>query len=70
MVELQTRAPNPQHPTLPQLKTCFDLCQRLTLMYRSLALVCLDETSGNIFILAGEETEILIFPDGRWMFKV
>jgi hypothetical protein len=39
-------------------------------MYRSLSLVCMDDSSGNIFILAGEETEILIFPDGRWMFKV
>ncbi|OUC12857.1 MAG: hypothetical protein B0A82_20865 [Alkalinema sp. CACIAM 70d] len=56
-------------PTNAQLKTCFDLCQRLTLMYRSIGLVCFDETSGNIFILAGDETEILIYPDGRWRFQ-
>jgi hypothetical protein len=70
MVELLAQTPNPKHPTLPQLRTCFDLCQRLTLMYRSLAIVCMDHSSGNIFILAGEETEILIYPDGRWKFKV
>jgi Caspase domain len=57
-------------PNLRQLRTLFDLCQRLTLMYRHLSLVCIDESSGNILILAGEGTEIVIFPDGRWMFKV
>jgi hypothetical protein len=61
--------PQPKNPTLPQLRTCFDLCQRLTLMYRPLSLVCLDVSSGNIYILAGEETEILIFPNGQWKFK-
>lgn len=56
-------------PTVAQLKTCFDLCQRLTLMYRPISLVCFDEKLGTIFLLAGEETEILIYPDGRWRFQ-
>ena len=56
-------------PPVAQLKTCFDLCQRLTLMYRSIAIVCFDEKSRSIFILAGDETEILIYPDGQWRFQ-
>jgi len=58
-----------KNPTVAQLKTCFDLCQRLTLMYRSLSIVCFDEKSRSIFILAGDETEILIYPDGQWRFQ-
>jgi hypothetical protein len=35
-------------------------------MYRPIFLVRLDERTGQIFILAGNETEIVINRDGRW----
>jgi hypothetical protein len=37
-------------------------------MYRPIFLIRLDERTGQIFILAGEETEIVIHRDGRWDF--
>ena len=39
------------------------------MMYRPIYLVCLDKPTGQIFILAGEETEILIDRDGSWRYE-
>jgi len=47
---------------------CFILCQHLTNLYRSIFVVRLDGRSRKIFILAGEETEILVAPNGEWEF--
>ncbi|MGH8003064.1 MAG: DUF6888 family protein [Brasilonema sp.] len=55
-------------PTPEQALVCFTLCQRLTNMYRPIFLVRLDERTGQIFILAGDETEIVIHRDGKWDF--
>lgn len=55
-------------PTTEQTLTCFILCQRLTSLYRSIFLVRLDERTEDIYILAGEETEILIDKHGNWEF--
>jgi len=37
-------------------------------MYRPIFMVHLDERTGQIFILAGVETEIVVNRDGRWEF--
>ncbi|WP_432205686.1 DUF6888 family protein [Synechocystis sp. PCC 7509] len=57
-------------PTDAQILTCFILCQRLTMMYRPLYLVCLDKPTGEVFILAGEEMQILIDRTGKWRFEL
>ncbi len=57
-------------PIAAQALMCFILCQRLTMFYIPLYLVCLDKPTGNVFILAGEETEILIFPNGEWRYEI
>lgn len=52
-------------PTPIQAKVCFEVCQALTEMYRSIYLVRLDERLGSIYVLAGDELQILIDRDGR-----
>ena len=39
------------------------------MMYRPIALVRLDERTGEVVIIAGEETQIAIQQDGKWTFK-
>lgn len=55
-------------PTVPQTQRCFQLCQNLTSLYLSLELVRLDERTGNVVLLAGEEVFIEIYPNGNWRF--
>ncbi|WP_390889965.1 DUF6888 family protein [Roseofilum reptotaenium] len=37
-------------------------------MYRSVDMVRLDERTGNVILLAGEEMIIEIHPNGNWRF--
>lgn len=62
----QVRMSRPLHPTSQQESKCYVLCQNLTASFLSIHILRLDERTGNIYILAGEETEILIFRDGQW----
>ncbi|WP_419183625.1 DUF6888 family protein [Scytonema hofmannii] len=56
-------------PTAAQTLQCFLLCRRLTMMYRPIYLVRLDERVGEIVIIAGDETQVAIQPDGKWEFR-
>ncbi|MBD2739056.1 MULTISPECIES: DUF6888 family protein [Nostoc] len=47
-------------PTPEQMRTCFILGYWATNR--------IDERTKNIVILAGEETEILIYPNGKWRY--
>ena len=47
-------------PTAEQALKCVYLCQSLTTVYRPIYMVRLDERTGKIFILAGNDIEILI----------
>jgi len=38
-------------------------------MYASIHIVRIDERTGNIFILAGEEIEVTIPPNGIWRYN-
>jgi hypothetical protein len=53
-------------PTAAQAISCFNLCQQLTNFFIPINIVRLDRRTGQIFILAGEETEILININGNW----
>jgi hypothetical protein len=59
----------PLKPTSAQEAKCFILCQTLTDKYLSIHIVRLDERTSEIYILAGQETEILISPDGEWRYE-
>jgi hypothetical protein len=55
-------------PTQEQIKTCFILCYRHTKMYLPIYLVSVDRRTKDVVILAGEETEIVIYPNGNWRY--
>ncbi|MBW4622139.1 MAG: hypothetical protein KME17_22645 [Cyanosarcina radialis HA8281-LM2] len=55
-------------PTVEQGMICIILCQSLTNFYRPIVLLRLDERTGNIYILAGDELEIEIDRGGTWIF--
>ena len=58
----------PRYPTAEQNLTCFILSQNLTSMLLDISMVRLDERTGNVYILAGEETGIVITRDGKWRY--
>ncbi len=55
-------------PTTEQALRCFQLCQNLTNLYISIDMVRLDERTGNVILLTGEEILIEIYPNGTWRF--
>ncbi|WP_051482557.1 DUF6888 family protein [Synechocystis sp. PCC 7509] len=55
-------------PTAAQLFTYFVLSCWATKMYLPIFIVWIDERTGEVFFLAGEETAILIFSNGLWSF--
>jgi hypothetical protein len=56
------------YPTSEQNLTCFILSQNLTTLLLAIFMVRLDERTGNIYILAGEETGIVITRNGKWRY--
>jgi len=55
-------------PTTAQTLTCFVLSYWATKMYLPIFIIRIDERTGEVFFLAGEETAILIFRNGLWRF--
>uniref|UniRef100_UPI0035A1B006 DUF6888 family protein n=1 Tax=Hassallia byssoidea TaxID=482630 RepID=UPI0035A1B006 len=53
-------------PTSAQLLTCFILSYWATKMYLPVYIIRIDERTGEVFFLAGEETAILINRNGLW----
>lgn len=52
-------------PTIEQLKELYRVSIELTSMYAPIYLVRLDERTSNVILLAGEEIEVYIQPDGE-----
>ncbi|MFN6560582.1 MAG: DUF6888 family protein [Nostoc sp. ChiSLP01] len=55
-------------PTAEQGIRCVILCQSLTNTFTPIYIVRLDEQTGNVFILAGDNIEIEIYRNGLWRF--
>ena len=55
-------------PTADQGIMSITLCQSLTNSFMPIFIVRLDERTGNVFILAGDNIEIEIYRNGRWRF--
>lgn len=55
-------------PTAEQLFSCFVLTCWATRMYLPVFLVRIDEPTGHIFFLAGEETVVVIEHNGIWRY--
>jgi hypothetical protein len=58
----------PRYPTSEQSLICFILSQNLTTFLLPIFIVRLDERTGNIYILAGEQTGIVINRNGKWRY--
>ncbi|MFM7792648.1 MAG: DUF6888 family protein [Microcystis panniformis] len=54
--------------TSEQKTRCYVLCCWFTRLYLPINIVRLDERTGKIFFLAGEENIIEIYPNGNWRY--
>jgi hypothetical protein len=55
-------------PTDKQAQACLRVCQMLSNYYQSIDLFRFDAQNGNVFILAGENIQVLVPPSGDWVF--
>ncbi|KAM3115784.1 DUF6888 family protein [Phormidesmis sp. 146-33] len=55
-------------PTAEQNFTTVCVCQMLSDLYRNIQLFRFSTESGEIYIFAGEELQIIIPRNGRWRF--
>ena len=54
------------NPTAVQALTCLRVCQMVSNSFLDIHLIRFNEIKGYVYILAGDEMEILIFPEGNW----
>ncbi len=57
------------YPPSEQTLILYIISQNLTAMFLPIYIVRLDERTNNIYILAGEETGIVITPYGYWRYE-
>jgi hypothetical protein len=55
-------------PTDKQAQACLRVCQMLSNYYQSIDIFRFDAQNGNVFILAGENIQVLVPPSGDWVF--
>lgn len=58
----------PEIPTPKQTFEFFLVCVRLSDVLQPINVVRLDERTNQIYVLAGDETEVLIYPNGKLRF--
>ncbi len=58
----------PLSPTPEQESATVQVCFDLTKMFLSIHIVRIDERTGGIYILAGDEVEVIIPRNGLWRF--
>ncbi len=56
------------YPTAEQALVCLRVCQMLSNTYSDIHLFRFNEQRGYVFILAGNDLQILVFRDGSWRF--
>ncbi|WP_442933219.1 DUF6888 family protein [Microcoleus sp. herbarium12] len=56
------------NPTDEQAQTCLRVCQMLSNCYRDIQLFRFNPRSREVYIFAGEELQIRVFPSGDWSF--
>ena len=55
-------------PTDKQAQACLCVCQMLSNTYRDLHLFRFDPPTGDVYILAGKDLEVIVPPSGVWRF--
>ncbi|MFB2878221.1 DUF6888 family protein [Floridanema aerugineum] len=56
------------NPTNEQAQACLRVCQWLSNGYRNIELFRFDYQTGDVYILAGDELQIIVPPSGLWYF--
>jgi hypothetical protein len=56
------------NPTNEQAQACLHVCQWLSNCYKDIHLFRFDRQTGDVYILAGDELEIIVPPNGLWEF--
>ncbi|WP_446366174.1 DUF6888 family protein [Coleofasciculus chthonoplastes] len=56
------------NPTNEQAQTCLRVCQMLSNCYRDIQLFRFNAQTGEVYIFAGEELQIIVSRNGLWRF--
>ena len=56
------------YPTNEQALTCLRVCQMLSNYYRDIQLFRFNAQTGEVYIFAGDELEIIVPRNGLWRF--
>ena len=56
------------NPTDDQAQACLRVCQMLSNCYRDIQLFRFDNQTGDVFILASDELQIIVPRSGNWSF--
>ncbi|WP_446389607.1 DUF6888 family protein [Coleofasciculus sp. B1-GNL1-01] len=56
------------NPTNEQAQTCLRVCQMLSNYYRDIQLFRFNAQTGEVYIFAGEELQIIVSRNGLWRF--
>ncbi len=56
------------NPTDEQAQACLRVCQMLSNCYRDIQLFRFDNQTGDVFILASDELQIIVPRSGNWSF--
>ncbi|WP_442949222.1 DUF6888 family protein [Nostoc sp.] len=55
-------------PTTEQALACIRVCQMLSNLYKDIRLFRFDDKTGQVYILAGDELQIIVLSNGIWDF--
>ncbi|MBD2517115.1 hypothetical protein H6G93_19265 [Nostoc sp. FACHB-973] len=55
-------------PTTEQALACVRVCQMLPNLYKDIRLFRFDDRTGQVYILAGDELQIIVLSNGIWDF--
>ncbi|WP_442947409.1 DUF6888 family protein [Nostoc sp.] len=55
-------------PTTEQALACVRVCQMLSNLYKDIRLFRFDDKTGQVYILAGDELQVIVLNNGIWDF--
>ncbi|MBF2008466.1 MAG: hypothetical protein IGS49_24235 [Chlorogloeopsis fritschii C42_A2020_084] len=55
-------------PTIEQAFACVRVCQMLSNLYKDIKLFRFDDKTGEVYILAGDDIQVIVYPNGEWEF--
>ncbi|NEP61377.1 MAG: hypothetical protein F6K31_31235 [Symploca sp. SIO2G7] len=56
------------NPTNEQAQTCLRVCQMLSNLYRDIQIFRFDGQTGEVYIFAGDELQVIVPPNEPWRF--